>query len=99
MGFAFEERQTQGDSGWSSLQIPRAAHTRKLVAGFPPDRLAIVLLKGRAKLLQLGRQVLITGQDGRLVSGRKGDLANGRFVELQFAEHGFGGTVAMEKTE
>jgi len=26
----------------------------------------------------------------------EGDVANDRFVELQFAEHGFGGTAAME---
>lgn len=32
-------------------------------------------------------------------NGRKGDVANGRFVELQIAEHGFGGTAAIEKTD
>ena len=32
-------------------------------------------------------------------SGRKCDLANGRFVELQFAEYGFGGTAVLEKAE
>jgi hypothetical protein len=30
--------------------------------------------------------------------GRKGDVANGRFIEILVAEHGFGGTAAMEKT-
>jgi hypothetical protein len=39
--------------------------------------------------------------DWRSLLGRKGDLslANGRFVELQFEEHGFGGKAAMEKAE